>query len=504
MKPDIKIIANLLEIEQPRIAILENGKLTEIFIENNFSGESSRGFLQGDIFKARVESIIPAINAAFVKISSLKSKETFNPRNAYLYLNENPDLQNLKCGNELIVQVIKNARKNKAPRVTTKISIPGRWLVLTPNNNEIGVSKKISDNAERKRLKILAEELKTKLSDCGIIIRTAAESISEEFLRTDFESLLTLWNEIKIKAKNNPAPYLLYHETGILGKVLRDEISGSVDEIIIDEENEFERAKNFVDRFFPEKPNIQFYKEITPIFEYFDIEKELYRALSRKIWLRSGAYLVIDQTEALTVIDVNSGKFTTAPDMRHTTLSTNLEAAEEISRQLRLRSIGGIIVVDFIDMEEYQDKQELLRNFEKFLNRDRLKPKIFSITKLGLVELTRKRDRPDLKSILTRNCPVCGDDGFIEREENIAMSIKRFIRKITTANNSEGFLIQTSPHMANYVKNYLSDWEKELCLDKKGKKIFIVPVPDFSWGKFRLEYQGDTKSLFDKLNNNPT
>ena len=497
---DIKIIANLLESEQSRIAILENGKLSEIFIEYNFSDENKDGFLisrsassrQGDIFKARADKIIPAINAAFLKISSLKSKSFNESRNAYLFLNEDENLKDLKVGHELIVQVIKNARKNKAPRVTTKISIPGRWLVLLPDSKEVGVSKKISEVSERKRLKKFAEELKTENEDFGIIIRTAAENVSEEFLRADFETLLSLWNEIKIKAKNNPAPCLLYHDTGILGKVLRDEISGRIDQIIIDNEKEFERAKNFVDRFFPEKPNLQLYEGITPIFEYFDVEKELYKALDRKIWLRSGAYLVIDQTEALTVIDVNSGKFTSAQDMRETTLATNLEAAEEIARQLKLRSIGGIIVVDFIDMEQTQDKHELLKHFEKFLSDDRLKPKIFSITKLGLVELTRKRERPDLKTILTRNCPICDDNGFVEREENIAINIKRFIRKITRANNAEAFLIQTSPHIANYIKNYLKDWEEELCPERK---IFIAPKSDLNWGKFKLEYQGDLKNI---------
>ena len=495
---DTKIIANLQENEQSRIAILENGKLAEIFIEYN--SDEEKGFLisrsaaskQGDIFKARVDKIIPAINAAFLKISSLKTKFHNESRNAYLFLNEDKNLENLKSGHELIVQVIKNARKNKAPRVSTKISIPGRWLVLMPNNKEIGVSKKISDISERKRLKKFAEEAKI---DFGIIVRTAAENISEEFLRADLESLLNLWNEIKIKAENNSAPCLLYHDTGILGKVLRDEISGNIDEIIIDDKEEFERAKNFVERFFPEKPNLQLYEGITPIFEYFDIEKEIQKALERKIWLRSGAYLVIDQTEALTVIDVNSGKFTTAPDMRHTTLETNLEAAEEISRQLRLRSIGGIVVVDFIDMNETQDRHELLKHFEKCLSNDKSRAKIFSITKLGLVELTRKRERPDLKTILTRNCPICEDNGFVEREENIAINIKRFIRKITRANNAEAFLIQTSPHIANYIKNYLSDWENELC---SGRKIFIAPVKEFSWNKYKLEYQGDLISAKER------
>ena len=479
---ELKIIADLKEREQSRVALLEDGKLSEIFIEYNF--EASR--TQGDIFKARVETVVPAISAAFVSIST-KKQNINEPHNAFLYLNENEFTAKFKPGNELIVQIIKNARKNKAPRVTTRISIPGRWLVLVPDSDETGVSRRISDNDERKRLKKIASDLSLENPGFGIIIRTAAEGINEEFLRSDLISLLALWRGIEEKYKKNPAPCLLYRDTGTLGRVLRDEVAGKIDEVIIDDPEEFERAENFVERFFIEKPDIKLYTELTPIFEYFGIESEIQKALDKKVWLRSGAYLVIDQTEALTVIDVNTGKFTTAPDMRHTVLATNLEAAEEIARQLRLRSIGGIIIVDFIDMEFTEDRAELLKSFEKFLSHDRLKAKIFSITQLGLVELTRKRERPDLKSVLSRNCPVCCDNGFVEREENIAMNIKRFIRKITGANNSKVFLIQTSIHIANYInENFIEEWQKEF-----KRKIFIEGVQGFAWNKYRLEYQGN-------------
>ena len=482
----IKIIADLKEREQSRVALLEDGRLTEIFVEYNF--EVSR--TQGDIFKARVETVVPAINAAFVSISTKKQNKN-EPHNAFLYLNENELTAQLKSGSELIVQIIKNARKNKAPRVTARVSVPGRWLVLVPDSDEIGVSRRINDPDERRRLKKFAEELCQNSKGFGIIIRTAAEGVSEEFLRKDFNSLLSLWRDIDGKAKKTPAPCLLYRDTGTLGRVLRDEVSSKIDEIIIDDADEFESAKNFVERFFPEKPDIKLFTEITPIFEYFGIESEIQKALEKKVWLKSGAYLVFDQTEALTVIDVNSGRFTSASDMRHTVLAVNLEAAEEIARQLRLRSIGGIIIVDFIDMDFKEDKAELLKSFEKFLSRDRLKAKVFSITQLGLVELTRKRERPDLKSILTRNCPVCDDNGFVEREENIAINIKRFIRKITAANNSEAFLIQTGTHIAEYInEKFIDGWQKEF-----NRKIFIEGVYGFSWNKYRLEYQGSLEKL---------
>ncbi len=493
--PDIKLIADTLENEQTRVALIEDGKLTEIFIEYNFDEENnnfmssrannSRLARQGDIFIARIDKILPAINAAFASLVK-PSKSHNEPRNAFLYLNEAPEI---KAGDYLIVQVIKNAQKNKAPRISARISIPGRWLVLVPDSEETGVSRRIFDNSERKRLKKIADSLKSQVPGHGVIIRTAAEGIDEKFLQEDLNSLIKLWQEIKHKAKTNPAPCLLYRDTGALGRVLRDEISGNIDEIIINNPEEFESVKNFIERFYPEMPNLQLYTGITPIFEYFGIESEIDRALERKVWLKSGAYLVIDQTEALTVIDVNSGKFTDSPDMRHTVLSVNLEAASEIARQMRLRSLGGIVVVDFIDMDFYEDQEQLLKHFDSCIMHDRLKARVFSLTKLGLVELTRKRERPDLKSVLTRNCPICGDNGFVEREENLAIKIKRFIRKITSANNSQAFLIQTSTHMANYLKNYIQDWENEF-----ERKIFIVGVQNFGWDKYRLDYQGDLET----------
>ncbi|MBQ3447609.1 MAG: ribonuclease E/G, partial [Synergistaceae bacterium] len=221
---------------------------------------------------------------------------------------------------------------------------------------------------------------------------------------------------------------------------------------------------------------------------------EIRKALDRKDWLKSGAYLVFDQTEALTVVDVNTGKFTSAPDMRHTVLAANIEAAEEIARQLRLRAIGGIIVVDFVDMDNDSDRHELLTRFQSFLDHDRMKPKIFSLTRLGLVELTRKRELPDLKSVLTRSCPLCGDNGFIEREENIAVSIKRFIRKVTGANNAEAFIIQTDNHTATYISQFIGKWQKEF-----GRRIFLTGTDRITRGKFRLEFQGSIDEAEKRL-----
>ena len=478
----VKIIADIREREQSRVAVVEDGKLAEIFIEFNYDedGQSS-AIREGDIFKARIETLVPAINAAFVKLSRKNHSRLTGANNAYMFLNDTA----LKPGHEVIVQVMKPARKNKAPRVTTRISIPGRWLVLVPNSNDAGISQRISDPSERKRLKVLADTLKSELPNHGIIIRTAAENITEEHLRSDLQSLIGLWNDISAKALSSQAPCMLYRDMGTLGRVLRDEISGKIDEIIIDDADEFANARSFIDTFCPECANVALYDGVTPIFDCYGIEDEIRKAVSKKVWLKSGAYLIIEQTEALTVVDVNTGKFTSEPDMRHTVLAANVEAAEEIARQLRLRSIGGIIVVDFVDMDNESDRHELLAHFQKYLSHDRMKPKIFSMTKLGLVELTRKRERPDLKSILTQGCPLCGENGFIERDESIALSVKRFIRKITSANNAQKFVIETDNHSAAFLRKYVGEWEKEFA-----RKIIITGNSELSRGRFRLAFQG--------------
>ena len=487
----VKIIADLREREQSRIALIEDGKLAEVFIEFN-SDEENNAYhekspvREGDIFKARVEALVPAINAAFVKLSRKNHGNISGANNAFMYVNELPDPSSLKPGNELIVQVAKSARKNKAPRVTPKISIPGRWLVLVPNSDEAGVSRRISDNDERKRLKIIAEKLKSELQNDGLIIRTAAEGITEEYLRNDLQSLVSLWREISEKSASLQAPCMLYRDIGALGRVLRDEVPGEIDEIIIDDKDEFMSAKSVIDTFAATCHDVKLYDGITPIFDYFGIEDEIRKALERKVWLKSGAYLIIEQTEALTVIDVNTGKFTREHDMSHTVLATNIEASEEIARQLKLRSIGGIIVVDFVDMDNEHDRHELLTHFQKFLSHDRMKPKIFSLTRLGLVELTRKRQRPDLRSVLMMSCPLCHDSGFIEREESIIVNIKRFVRKITSANNAEAFVIETDLSTMAHSYFFVDKWIEEF-----GRKIFFKGNKDFTRGKFRLAFQGD-------------
>ncbi|NLL37796.1 MAG: Rne/Rng family ribonuclease [Fretibacterium sp.] len=476
MSSDRKIVADTMENEETRVAILENGRLSEIFIERMWDHQKA-----GEIYKARVESVLPGINAAFVSIG--------DGRNAFLYLNDAQGMTVLP-NQELVVQVTKTARKNKGARVTPRLSLPGRYLVLVPGGDETGVSRRIADDEERKRLRHFARELKG--DDFGLIIRTAAEGVDEAALVQDLESLLSLWHEIEHNASQQMAPCLLYKDMGLLGRVLRDEVHGSVDEILVDREEEFEHVKDFVSRLYVgDRPQVSLYQGLTPIFEHYGIEREIEQALERKVWLRSGAYLVIEHTEALTVIDVNTGKYVGSLDMRHTILDTNLEAADEIARQLRLRAIGGIVVVDFIDMEFEEDRKKLLDRLEEVFQSDRSRARVFSMTQLGLVEITRKRGRPDLKSVLTRGCPFCSDSGWVLREDTVAMSMKRFLRKVAQANRAEALLLQANAAVAQYIDDtYLAFWQEEL-----ERQIVLLGMPEFAWSKYRVELQGSREAV---------
>lgn len=465
-----KIIADTREHEESRVAILEEGRLAEVFIER--AGDRQRA---GEIYKARVDNVLPGLSAAFLSLGE--------GRNAFLYLNDAPDTQE---GQEMVVQVTKPSRKNKGARVSPRISLPGRYLVLVPGGTEAGVSRRIPDEDERRRLRAVAKALRG--DDFGVIVRTAAEGVDEEELAADLDPLLTLWREIEHKAQTQPAPSLLYQDIGLLGRVLRDELRSAREggEVIVDDPEELDRVEDFLAHFGgPNRPSVSLYDGPVPIFEFYGLDREIEGALDRKVWLRSGAYLVIEHTEALTVIDVNTGKFV-AGDMRHTTLATNLEAADEIARQIRLRAIGGIVVVDFIDMELEEDRRELIARLDGAFQDDRFRARVFGVTQLGLVEMTRKRGRSDLRSTLTRACPCCGETGWVLREETVAMSVKRFLRKIIRNNRFEAALLQMHPDIARHIaQNCLEGWEREL-----GRRVLLAGTPGFLWGKFRVEFQG--------------
>ena len=476
-RPDTVILANTVDPEESRVAIVENGRLSELFIERMWECQKS-----GEVYKARVESVLPGMNAAFVGLG--------DGRNGFLYLNDARGVT-VKPNGEILVQVVKTARKNKGARVTTRISLPGRYLVLVPGGHDVGVSKRIVREEERARLKEVARSMDT--AGFGVIMRTASEGVDADVLNDDLEQLKALWRDIENNAAKQTAPCLLYKDMGLVGRVLRDELSSEVAQIIVDNQEEYDRVKEYLERYKKAEamPSLTFHRSNIPLFEYYDMEKEIDALLDNKVWLKSGAYLVIDQTEALTVIDVNTGKYTGGHSLRETVLATNLEAAEEIAWQLKLRSIGGIVVVDFIDMEPEEDRKALLAKLDEVFAADRCRVRVYGISQLGLVEMTRKRARADLRSVLTRPCPMCGTSARVLKEDALALMLKRFISKIFMSGRAQAVLIDAHESVAAYVAEvYLSAWEEAF-----GRRIFLRGQSSMPLEKFRLDLQGSLNSV---------
>ena len=467
-----KIIANLIDPEEVRIAILdERGKLSDIFIERMLDNQRT-----GEIYKARVDSVLPGINSAFLNLG--------DGRNGFLYLDDVRGTD-VKPGMEMLVQVVKNARKGKGARVSPRVSLAGRYMVLIPGGHETGVSKRIESEEERARLRSILKQIRP--DGYGLIIRTVADGCDGEWLAADVTELLAEWETIRRSAARNVAPCLIHKDLGLLERVMRDELTGDIDEIVVDNEEDKGIMEALAQKFFPdENIDVNFYRSKTPLFEVYNIENQLAELQDRKVWLPSGAYLVIDQTEALTVIDVNTGKFIGHKNLKDTVFKTNMEAAAEVARQMRLRAIGGIVVVDFIDMDSDADKQNLTAQLQEIFKSDRYKARVYGVTGLGLVEITRKRARADLRAALTRGCPFCGGLGHVMKEESLALQIKRFIRKVCVSAKTEALLIETHPAIAEYIaETFLVLWEEEF-----KKRIFIIGSPDFSWSKYRLDCQG--------------
>jgi len=471
----VKIIANLIDKEEQRIAVMDGrGRLYDFFIEHGFDRQRT-----GEIYKAKVENVLVGMNSAFVNLGDGK--------NGFLYLADVHGTE-IKAGMDILVQVVKNARKGKNARVTPKISLAGRYLVLVPNGRHAGVSKRIDDETERKRLRDIIKQHRPE--NFGIIIRTAATGVSEDALCTDINEMIECWEKIKAKADKSYAPCLVHKEAGLLERVLRDELTATVDEIVVDTAEDYETAKSFVEQFMPEAAvEVTQYCGNSPLFDVYSLESQLMALQERKVWLSSGAYLVIDQTEALTVIDVNTGKFVGSKNLDDTVFKTNIEAAKEIARQLRVRALGGIVIIDFIDMAGEDENRRLVEELKLQLKDDKCKARVFGVTGLGLVQITRKRARLDIRAELMKGCPFCKNLGVVEKEENIAMRIKRFIRKICCNTKADALLIECYADIARYIsETVLSSWEEEF-----EKEILLCGRSDFDWDKYRLDFQGSSE-----------
>lgn len=469
---EMKLIVNVIDPEEMRVAILdERGRLDNLYIEHMLERQRA-----GEIYKARVDSVLPGMNAAFLSLG--------DGRNGFLYLNDVRDMT-VKPGMDMVVQVMKTARKGKGARVSPRVSLAGRYLVLVPSNNDVGVSKRIEEDSERTRLRNIARSIRP--DNYGLIVRTVAEYSDEESLVRDVNELMESWAEVERKAKKNTAPCLLHRDIGLVERILRDELTDNIGEVVVDSADEYETISAFIQKFSDDtRPEVSLYRGSMPIFDVYGVERGIEEMHDRKVWLPSGAYLVIDQTEALTVIDVNTGKYIGSKDLQDTVYHTNFEAAEEIARQLRLRAIGGIVVIDFIDMENQGDRDKLVTQLQELFKGDRCKARVYGVTALGLVEITRKRARLDMRTVMSRGCPFCGGLGWVDKEETVAMKVKRFLRKAVNGSLSEAFVVELHPTIARYIADtYLPMWEEEF-----DRRFYLVECPEYAWDKYRIDFQG--------------
>lgn len=433
---------------ESRLAIVEDGQLVEFYINQDDEEQAA-----GNIYKGRVENVLPGMRAAFVNLGLEK--------NAFLYVDDahaeerdhkksRPIQDVVKVGQDIVVQIAKEPIGNKGARVTTNVSLPGRYLVLTPYAETVGVSRRIEKEQERERLRGIAEKIRPK--GMGLIVRTVAEGASQRALMRDLAYLRRLWSRVRHKARASRSPAVLHREAGLIARTIRDHLDESVDRLVIDDNAAFLRAREIAASLSPGmKSRLELYAGSTPLFEARGIEAELDRALKRRVWLKCGGYLVIDETEALTVIDVNTGKNVGTTDLSDTVLDTNKEAAVEIARQMRLRDISGIIVVDFIDMENEADQVDVIKTFQRALRDDRTRVTVLGLTRLGLLEMTRKKVRESLLNQMTRICPVCEGRGHVLSEDVIARRQRYRIMEKLRETGAEAVLVEAHPLVAAHL-----------------------------------------------------
>ncbi len=425
--PKEEILVNVTRSEV-RAALLENGILQEVFIER-----AARRGLISNIYKGRVSRVLPGMQAAFVDIGL--------ERTAFLHVSDIvrqktpangddelplPDIRELvQDGEEVLVQVLKDPLGNKGARLTTFITLPSRYLVLLPKGDSIGVSARIEDEDERERLRLFFEELLAGLN-CGVIVRTAAEEASDDALRADMKYLRKLWTVVQEQCRKGQVKTLVHEDLPLPARVMRDLVTSDVGRIRVDSEEDFNAMKSFAGTFLPEiEPMIEHYTRRRPIFDLHGTEDEIKKALQRSIPLKSGGYVIFDQTEAMTTVDVNTGGYVGHRNLEETIYRTNLEAAVTIARQLRLRNLGGIIIIDFIDMEEEGHRQRVMEALEQSMIRDHARHQITPVSPLGLVQMTRKRTRESLQHILCEDCPNCDGRGFVMTAETVCFEVFR-------------------------------------------------------------------------------
>ncbi|HWQ30201.1 MAG TPA: Rne/Rng family ribonuclease, partial [Negativicutes bacterium] len=464
---------------QTRVALLENKELTEIYIE-----KQSNERITGNIYKGRVENVLPGMQAAFVDIGLDK--------NAFLYVKDalpntyfdeddeyvNPaqykDYQIdelLKPGQEIMVQIMKEPIDSKGARVTTHITLPGRFVVLMPTVEYIGISRRIESDELREKLKKTAEELKPK--GMGLIVRTAAEDCTPQDISNDINFLLKLWDNIKQKQKTGEIPRIVHKDMSIVYRTVRDMFTKDIDRLVINNKEHYEKIREMSVMISPHLKNrVEYYSKDHDIFEHFQVEAQVSKIINRKVWLKCGGYIVIDQTEALTSIDVNTGKFVGTVDLKDTVLKTNTEAAREIAKQLRLRDIGGIIIIDFIDMPDTENENAVIEALKNALKKDRTRTNVLGMTQLGLLEMTRKKVRQRIEKVLLAPCPYCKGEGRILSSETIVKKIEKEVNSLFLNARPLAVYLEIHPDVEELINYYMNEDMIELGKNYK-KPVFI-------------------------------
>ncbi len=457
-----EILINSSEYET-RLAIIEDGRLMELYVERP---QSER--LAGNIYKGRINTVLPGMQAAFIdigfdKAAFLHASDIGVTSHSHRYEPEEVDEEApadivrksrragietvLKQGQDVLVQVIKEPISTKGPRVTTEISIPGRYLVLVPDDDHVRASKKISNWNEKKRLKKLIYPLRPE--GFGLIIRTEAEGKEEADFRSDIRRLMKLWRRLERGRDTMKAPALIHKEEEITTSIIRDVFTDDVDRLLVDDRQEYRTIMSYVRHVMPHLKNrVEYYRGETQLFDLYKLEPEIEKMLERKVWIKKGSYLIIDQTEAMVTIDVNTGRFVGKGDQETTILKTNLEAAKEIARQIRLRDIGGLIVCDFIDMQIRENRRKLYEEFKNLFRTDRAKRSILSVNEFGLLEMTRERIRPSLLHTFSVPCPHCHGFGRVLSGTTVATKIERWFNRAKIDGRSKKYNLVVNPNLA--------------------------------------------------------
>ncbi len=487
---------------ETRVAFIQNGVLNDLMIERN----RQRG-LVGSIFRGKVIRVLPGMQAAFVDVGLDRAaflyvgdvKQNIGDKTEIIWDDQDdksadfefeekqntgtstgPQIQDLlKEGQDILVQVAKDPIGTKGARITTHVSIPGRYVVYMPTLNHLGVSRKIENEEERNRLKKIVENLKANVQG-GFIVRTAGEGATEENIQADISYLVAIYDEVSKTYEKKKLFGLIHSDLDVELRAVRDLLNEEVSRVVVDDEEVQKKLSKFISQFMPKLKNkVEFQSNVQPLFDKFEIDLEVSRSLGRKVWLKSGGYIIFDEAEALVVVDVNTGKFVGKKDLEDTILKTNLEAVKEISHQLRIRNCGGIIIIDFIDMERETNREKVLTALKEELKKDRARTSVMGMSSLGLVEMTRKRVRPSLLKNLCEPCSYCDGKGYIKNKFTMTSELFREVER-------ESFLHPASASITVHCNSGLADWiyeEESLALEKLEKKtskrISFKLEPDF-------------------------